>query len=120
VSVRPLRLRAKLHELEEEKSNMSQAPLTDALRTILGDNLEKILATRLNRMVELEALITLYQEFGEEPVRRVIENALTTYRDRAGRLRHHEKVSAIEKLEWERRHLRQKLDYERYCRDNAK
>ena len=77
--------------------------LTETLRTILGDDLEKIQGTRLNRLDELEALVALYQEFGEREVKRVIENALTTYRDRAGKLRHYEKVSAIETLEMSRR-----------------
>jgi hypothetical protein len=79
--------------------DLLHAPFIDTVRTILGSNLEKVLQTRLNRMDELEALVTLYEEFGEKPVKRVIENALTTYRDRAGKLRHFEKVSAIEALE---------------------
>jgi len=81
------------------------------LETILGDDLEKILKTRLNRFVELEALVALYQEFGEGPVRRVVKNALTTYRDRAGKLRHYEKVSAIETLEWMRRQARAEAEW---------
>jgi len=87
----------------------NSAPWIDTLRTLLGGDLDKLLATRLNRIDELDALVALYQEFGEALVKRVINNALTTYRDRAGRLRHYEKVSAIEELECMRRLAREEL-----------
>jgi hypothetical protein len=87
------------------------APLIDTLRTILGDDLEKILGTRLNRMDELEALVALYQEYGADSVKRVVENALTTYLDQVGRRRHYEKVSAIAKLNDMRRMARADAEY---------
>jgi hypothetical protein len=69
----------------------------------LGDDLEEILKTHLNRLDELEALVALHQEFGEEVARRVIETAL-----RGKRSRRH-KVSAIEVLENWRRENRELL-----------
>jgi hypothetical protein len=86
---------------------MDTAPnFIGTLRIILGTDLEKILSTRLNRMDELDALVTLHQEFGGEPVRHVIEDALATYRDQAGKLRHYKKPSAIETLKYWRRAAR--------------
>jgi hypothetical protein len=82
---------------------MSNSTFINTLRALLGNDLEKVMATRLSRMDELDALIALHREFGEAAVRRVISNALTTYLDRAGRRRHYDKVSAIEVLETYRR-----------------
>jgi hypothetical protein len=93
--------------------------MIDQLRAILGDDLEKIKGTRLNRMDELEALIALYQEFGERPVKLVIENALTTYRDWGGKLRHLEKVSAIEALEGYRRSAKVDAECAEYVRQTG-
>jgi hypothetical protein len=78
---------------------------------MLGDDLEKISGTRLNRIDELEALVALHREFGANSVKRVVENALTTYLDRAGRRRHYEKVSAIAKLDGMRRMARADAEY---------
>jgi hypothetical protein len=75
--------------------------MIDQLRTLLGDDLEEIQKTRLNRLDELEALVALHQEFGEEVARGVIKTALR------GRRRH--KVSAIEVLEAWRREKRELL-----------
>jgi hypothetical protein len=92
------------------------APLIDTLRIILGNDIERILKTRINRLDELEALVALHREFGAKPVKRVIENALITYLDQAGRRRHYEKVSAIAVLDDMRRIERADARYAKYAK----